>query len=153
MRRWGCCMSCIRSRRKRDWPLVQQMTPNQFTKIKSRLSAQTRPSSSDLEGIIVDLRYFLEQSGILKVAKVKKTGDLHQLIEVRCKLISKSASIAEIAAFVERVWTEDIAYRDFEAHALHHSSDELILDFITGTRFPNRYTYITGRIMVNTDIV
>lgn len=129
--------------------MMQQMTPDQLNKIKSRLSAQTRPSSSDLEGIIVDLTYFLEKSDILKVLKVKKTGDLHQLIEVRCKLISRSASIAEVAAFVERVWTEDIAYRDFEAHTLYYSTDELTLDFITGAEFPNRYIYVTGRIIVD----
>ncbi len=131
---------------------MQQITPHQLNKIKSSLPAQTRPSSSNLEGLIIDLRYFLEQAGILKVLKVKKTGELYRLIEVRCKLISKPASIAEVAAEVERVWIEDIAYRDFEAHSLYYSSDDLILDFITGTEFPDHYIYVTGSIIVNADI-
>ena len=128
---------------------MKHMTADEFNKVKSKVTAKTRPSSSDLEGIIVDLHHFLQESGVLKVVKVKKTGELDRLIDVRCKLISKSASISDVAAEVERVWTEDIAYRNFEAHALHHSSDGFIFDFITGTQYPDQYIYITGSIIVN----
>jgi hypothetical protein len=127
---------------------MKRMTADEFNKVKSKVTAKTRPSSRDLEGIMIDLDYFLEQSDVLQVVKRKKTGELHRLIEVRCKLISKSTLISDVAAEIERVWTEYMAYWNFEAHALHFSSDELIFDFITGTQYPDQYIYITGSIIV-----
>ena len=97
---------------------------------------------------MIDLDYFLEQSGVLQVVKRKKTGELHRLIELRCKLISKSTLISDVATEVERVWTEYMAYWNFEAHALKYSDNELDFDFITGTQRPDQYIYITGSIIV-----
>jgi hypothetical protein len=62
------------------------MAIDNINEIKRKILNEGRPvPSAGLTGMISDLYYFLEQSGILKVVKVMKTGDPYRMLEVRCK--------------------------------------------------------------------
>jgi hypothetical protein len=116
--------------------------------VKRQVMSRNRPATSgELEGVIIDASYFLEQSGILDVRKIKKTGDTASMLQVVCRPISQVVAGEKLVSEVERVWLEEICFQDFEAHALEVSKENAHLDFVTVSQGSNHY--YTGRITVN----
>ena len=124
------------------------MTTDEFHKLKRQIIAAGRLSpSSNLEGIITDFYYYLEQSGLLKVLKIVKTGDPQSMLEVRCKLV-RATNPAELIVTLEQIWITWLAYSAFEAHAVYEDHGKVALDFVTAHDPRSSETYITGRIVV-----
>jgi hypothetical protein len=115
------------------------------------MSSKNRASSRNVEGLITDCLHLLEQSGVLQAIEAKKTGEAQCLIEIRCKPASAASTLPELAAEIERVWLEDLAYPDIEAHTLSTTSDEAIIDFVTASQHGNYY--VTGKIVVKLHVV
>ena len=105
-------------------------------------------SSSQLDGIIIDLNYFLEESGIFEVVKIKKTGEPWSMVEIKCKIVLGAISSQEIIATLEQAWRK-VQYQHFEAHIILRKDKNFQLDFIIEVADADVYLYVTGNITVN----
>src|SRR5262245_17882327 len=108
------------------------MTEHDFTRARTKIMAQSFPSSGvDLQGMIEDFHHTLDQSRLLTLRSVKKTGNPERMIEARCEPAADSLTIPEVIAEVERVWMAELRYSHYEAHAVIHHDYEVSLDFVT----------------------
>jgi hypothetical protein len=124
------------------------LKPEEINRIKRKIMAQGFPSSGDdLKGMIEDFNHALDQSPILTLRRVKKTGAPDRMIEALCEPATDALTIPEIVAEVERIWMDELRYRHHEAHALSQRDYEVWLDFVTLSD-PGSF-YVTGRIAVD----
>lgn len=124
------------------------MKRDEFGQLAQKIIAQGLPLAGvDLKGMIADFHHALEASLLLSAIKVRKTGEPTHMIAAFCEPASAASSPTEIAGEVERLWTEELRYSAFEAHALVPSDEEVVLDCLTmlGPQGP----YVTARIVVD----
>jgi hypothetical protein len=125
------------------------MNADEFARVRTKIMAQGYPSSGlDLRGMLEDFHHALDQSEILALLWVKKTGQPEQMIDARCEPAVDTVTIDVVAAEIERIWREDLRYSSFEAHALFRHDYDVSLDFVTSSG-PGSF-YVTGRIAVDT---
>src|SRR5262249_10865093 len=81
----------------RLWRNAREMNQDEFTRARAKIMAQGFPSSGgDLEGIVVDFNVALDQSPLLTLRSVKKTGDPERMIEARCEPAADTLTIPEV---------------------------------------------------------
>lgn len=100
----------------------------------------------DLDGMLRDMSEFIGRSGLFLPPVVRKTGSRSHLVEARCTPASAQTPVARLADEVERIWTNDLRYDDFAAHALTITDSSIVLDFLTVAR--SARLYVTGMIIV-----
>jgi len=124
-----------------------RLSTEELAKAKKQAMTRNQPATSgELEGPSIDASYFLAQSGLLRVTRVKKTGDPVRMLEVVCTPSTHAVSVEELGAEIERVWADELCFSGQSAHSLQFSEAEVNLDFVTvlpGGR------YYTGLIRVS----
>lgn len=119
----------------------------EFHRIKAKIKTEHRHiSGKNFQGSVTDFDYYLDQSDIIRLVKLRKTGELDALLEARCEARFLSNAASEIIPEVERIWVDHLAYRDFEAHTINVIDDEVVMDFVSVAGSSNYY--VTGRIIV-----
>jgi hypothetical protein len=101
----------------------------------------------DLDGMLRDMSEFIGRSRLFLPPVVRKTGSRTHLVEARCKPAIPLTPIARLADEVERIWSDDLRYDDFAAHALTITDRSIVLDFLTVARSDR--LYVTGMIIVD----
>src|SRR2546423_1534981 len=90
--------------------------------------SQLRPRSpGDDQGF----PHALDQSWLLTPRSVKRTGQPDRMIEASCEPAADTITVPEVIVETERVWTEELRYTHFEAHAVIHHDYDVSLDFVT----------------------
>lgn len=105
-------------------------------------------SGANLTGMLQDFWHALETSPVLTAVNVKKTGDPNQIIAASCVAVAP-AQAAEVAAELERLWTQQLCYQPSEVHTLSVCSDKVVLEGIT-TLDESSY-FVTAQITVRID--
>ncbi|MDQ3547717.1 MAG: hypothetical protein M3439_02760 [Chloroflexota bacterium] len=124
-----------------------QLDPAGLEQLKERVAAEYQESTiGDLEAMIADCRRAAEASPLFWAVAIRKTGTPVHQIEVECRPRDPATTPDTIASEITRIWLEQLAYDDFEAHAIIASDHAIVLDFLTVARGPR--IFATGMIVV-----
>jgi len=124
-----------------------QLDPAALEQLKERVAAEYQESTiGDLEAMIADCRRAVEASSLFASVAIRKTGTPVHQIEVECQPRDPATPPETITIEITRIWLEQLAYDDFEAHAITSSDHAIVLDFLTVARGPR--IFATGMIVV-----
>jgi hypothetical protein len=123
------------------------MRTSQFEAVRHAVMASGRPyHSADLDGMTADIQYHLGNAALFDRIRVDKTGDRHRLLVVRCRPASPGISLQQVAAELERIWTQDLRFEHQAAHDLQVNDDTVTLRFVT--QWAPGGPYVTGSVIV-----
>jgi hypothetical protein len=124
------------------------MHSSQFEAVRHAVMANGQPSSgANLDGMAADILYHLGNAAVLDRIRVKKTGDRRGLLVVRCRPVDRDISTQQVAAELERIWTEDLRLKHRAAHVLQVKDETVTLRFVTQGH-PGGL-YVTGSVIVS----
>ena len=89
-----------------------------------------RNSGDNLDGFKIDMEYSLEASDKIELLEIKKLKDEDCMLEATCKLAS-GVGIDEAKSTIERIWVDELRYRDFEKHEILDIKNGFALQFVT----------------------
>lgn len=115
-----------------------------FEQAKREMLRRYRRGSA--EGLALDCSFLLDQSPLLEVVRVKKTGEDAAMLEVTCRPRTLGVAADALAAELRQIWLGDLRYPYSDVHTVTTSADEVALAFATveGEDGP----CVTGRIIV-----
>ena len=120
---------------------------SQFEAVRHAVMASgQRYSSANLDGMVADIDHYLGNAALFDRIRVKKTGDRRCLLVVRCRPASPGISPRQVAAELERIWTEDLRFEYQAAHVLQVNDDTVTLRFVT--QWDPGGLYVTGSVIV-----
>jgi hypothetical protein len=123
------------------------MRNSQFKAVRHAIMANGQPyNSADLDGMTADIHYYLGTAGLFDRIGVKKTGDRRDLLVIRCRPASPGISPQQVAAQLERIWTQDLRFEHQAAHDLQVNDDTVTLRFVT--QWAPGGLYVTGSVIV-----
>jgi hypothetical protein len=124
------------------------MHSSQFEIVRHAVTASGRPySGANLDGMAADIVYHLGNAAVFDRIRVKKTGDRRRLLVVRCRPAGRDISTQQVAAELERIWTEDLRLEHQAAHVLQVKDETVTLRFVTHEH-PGGL-YVTGSVIVS----
>lgn len=103
-------------------------------------------SSNELNGIIEDLHYHLQQLNIFKNLKIKKTGSKANMLTITCELNSSDISTASFYNWIHNCWKEKISFKN-ELHKSLFIENRVEFEFVTWDS-----KYVTIKIIINKNI-
>jgi hypothetical protein len=116
-----------------------------FEVTKDEIMRTFAPSAgSSLDGFLMDVDFYLNQSEAWSRPKVKKTRDPGCLLSATASA-ALSLSPANATAELQRIWCEYLAYDERGAHMFSVETSAVTLDYVTAAR---SLGYVTGRIVI-----
>ena len=89
----------------------------QYHRMRTAIQVNASPGrGADLERVRDQLRGLLEDAGLFDEVEVEHTGDLDQLVIGLCTF-PPSTTETVVAAALETLWTDQLRYPFWEAHA------------------------------------
>ena len=123
------------------------MKADELTALKTRVAgAYYESPGGDLDAMMRDIGEHISHSGLFLPPVVRKTGSPAHQLEARCAPVSPQTPVPRLVDELERVWSSELRYDDFAAHALIITDDAIVLDFLTVSR--SSRLYLTGMLIV-----
>lgn len=105
---------------------------DEFVAVRKRIIASHRPiSGGNLTGMMADFYHMFGESGLLSGATINKSGNLKGIIEAHFSISSSLLGVLAIQTELERIWTEEIRYRHYDAYCIRAEKTSITLDGIT----------------------
>jgi hypothetical protein len=100
----------------------------QFHRMRTALQVNAGPGRGrNLESVERQLRRRLVESGLFDEVEVGCTDDPDRLVIALCRF-HRSCSEADVAASLERIWTDQVCYPFWEAHAVRAANGHVELE-------------------------